>query len=80
MPQRGADLVQGKFETTRYVPWSRTASLMGYSDKEWKKSIQLTGKVLLLVIRGLTCFTALLSRLWFAYSFVFHSFSVPGPC
>jgi len=79
-PQRGVDPVQRKFETTRYVLWSRTASLMGYSNKEWKKSIQLTGKVLLLVIVGFTCFASLLSRLWSVYSFFSNSFSVPEPC
>ena len=42
---------------------------MGYSDKEWKKSIQRTGKIILLVIMGFTCFTSLLSRLWFVYFF-----------
>ena len=39
VPQRGADFLPGKYRTpiTRYVPWSRMAGLMGFSDKVWNK-------------------------------------------
>lgn len=39
VPQRGADFLPRKSRTTitRYVPWSRTAGLMSFSDKVWNK-------------------------------------------
>ena len=39
VPQRGADFLPRKSRTTitRYVPWSRTAGLMGFSGKAWNK-------------------------------------------